>query len=167
MGWYRLLSLSVYFYFDSMAPPSWLEVLSSSVFSYVNFVALMVFLFVYYLVSLYQRGRVFSNIPPGPKPWPVVGNFGGFLIPSFFRSRFGLGSEGTAKNAAHVLSELAKVYGDVYSIFVGSQLIVVLNTYEVVRDALLNHSDVFSDRPDIPTITIMTKRKGKGHFITV
>lgn len=56
--------------------------------------------------------------------------------------------------------ELAKVYGNVYSLYVGSQLVVILNGYKVVKDALSNHSDVFSDRPDIPAISIMTKRKG-------
>eukprot|EP00066_Takifugu_rubripes_P021936 XP_011611202.1 PREDICTED: cytochrome P450 2U1 isoform X2 [Takifugu rubripes] len=96
----------------------------------------------------------------GPKPWPVVGNFGGFLVPSAIRKRFGSKAEGPAKNAAAVLTELAKVYGNVYSIYVGSQLVVVLNGYKVVRDALSNHPDVFSDRPDIPAISIMTKRKG-------
>lgn len=58
--------------------------------------------------------------------------------------------------------ELSKVYGDVFSLFVGSQLVVVLNGYEVIRDALSNHAEAFSDRPDIPLITILTKRKGES-----
>lgn len=62
------------------------------------------------------------------------------------------------------LEQLAKVYGSIYSLFVGTQLIVVLNGYEVVKDALSNHPEVFSDRPDIPSVTIMTKRKGKLVF---
>lgn len=60
--------------------------------------------------------------------------------------------------------EQAKVYGNVYSLHAGRQLLVVLNGYEAVRDALSNHPEVFSDRPDIPAISIMTKRKGKGAF---
>ncbi|KAM6972214.1 cytochrome P450 2U1 [Aplochiton taeniatus] len=59
-----------------------------------------------------------------------------------------------------IMMEQAKVFGNLYSIFVGNQLVVVLNGYEVVRDGLSNHADVFSDRPEIPAITIMTKRKG-------
>ncbi|XP_077461419.1 cytochrome P450 2U1 isoform X2 [Stigmatopora argus] len=58
------------------------------------------------------------------------------------------------------LREQAARYGDVFSLFVGTQLIVVLNGYDVIRDAFLNHAEVFSDRPDIPAVTIMTKRKG-------
>lgn len=64
------------------------------------------------------------------------------------------------KNAIVLLTDQANIYGNVFSLFVGSQLIVVLNGYEVVKDALSNHADDFSDRPDIPTVSIMTKRKG-------
>uniref|UniRef100_A0AAV2LGL6 Cytochrome P450 2U1 n=1 Tax=Knipowitschia caucasica TaxID=637954 RepID=A0AAV2LGL6_KNICA len=58
------------------------------------------------------------------------------------------------------MTALSKVYGDVFSLFAGPTLMVVLNGYKVVRDALSNHPEVFSDRPDIPAIAIMTKRKG-------
>lgn len=134
---------------------SWLQSLSSCI------VTLVIMIILHHLFKCYQRRHGLANIPPGPKPWPVVGNFGGFLVPSVIRKRFGSKAEGPAKNAAAVLAELAKVYGNVYSIYVGSQLLVVLNGYKVVRDALSNHPDVFSDRPDIPAISIMTKRKGK------
>lgn len=133
----------------------WLQSLSSSV------VTLVILLFFYYLVQFYQKRHRVANIPPGPKPWPVVGNFGGFLIPSVIRRRFRPDQDRSSKNAASVLTELAKVYGHVYSIYAGSQLVVILNGYKVVKDALSSHSEVFSDRPDIPAISIMTKRKGK------
>ncbi|XP_028262265.1 cytochrome P450 2U1 [Parambassis ranga] len=140
---------------------SWLMHLSSSFLSHANIAALTVFLLVYYLLVVYRKQQNLKNIPPGPKPWPIVGNFGGFLIPSFMRGRYGHQSESTADmNAMDVFAQQAKVYGNVYSIFAGSQLIVVLNGYEVVKDALSNHPEVFSDRPDIPAVTIMTKRKG-------
>uniref|UniRef100_A0A8C9XA92 Cytochrome P450, family 2, subfamily U, polypeptide 1 n=1 Tax=Sander lucioperca TaxID=283035 RepID=A0A8C9XA92_SANLU len=117
-----------------MVSLSWLESLSGAELSHVH-ITLLVFLLVFYTVKVInQNRRDLANIPPGPKPWPLVGNFGGFLIPSFIRQRFGQQSDGT--------------------------LMVVLNGYEVVKDALSNHSKVFSDRPDIPAITIMTKRKG-------
>ncbi|XP_070774746.1 cytochrome P450 2U1 [Enoplosus armatus] len=143
-----------------MVSPPWLENLSSSVLSHVNIVAFIVFLIVCYLVNFYQKQRDLANIPPGPRPWPIFGNFGGFLIPSFIRRRFGRQTYITDKNAVVILTEQANVYGNVYSLFVGSQLVVVLNGYEVVKDALSNHPDVFSDRPAIPVVTIMTKRKG-------
>uniref|UniRef100_A0A8D0CPJ5 Cytochrome P450, family 2, subfamily U, polypeptide 1 n=1 Tax=Sander lucioperca TaxID=283035 RepID=A0A8D0CPJ5_SANLU len=108
-----------------MVSLSWLESLSGAELSHVH-ITLLVFLLVFYTVKVInQNRRDLANIPPGPKPWPLVGNFGGFLIPSFIRQRFGQQSD-------------------------GSQLMVVLNGYEVVKDALSNHSKVFSDRPDIP-----------------
>lgn len=131
-----------------------------------NLLAVTVFVAVYYLVSRFQQSQDISNIPPGPKPWPIVGNLGGFLIPSFVSKRFGAQREANNVNKPVVMSpqvglmEQAKVYGNVYSIFFGSQLVVVLNGYEAVREALSNHADVFSDRPDIPAISILTKRKG-------
>ncbi|XP_074538368.1 cytochrome P450 2U1 [Halichoeres trimaculatus] len=131
----------------------------SFLLSHVNIVAVTVFLIVCYVVHFYQK-QCLSSIPPGPKPWPLVGNFGGFLIPSFIQRRFGQQSPSTDKSAVGVLTELTRLYGNVYSLFVGSQLVVVLNGYEVIRDALSNHPEVFSDRPDIPAISIMTKRKG-------
>ncbi|XP_040891246.1 cytochrome P450 2U1 [Toxotes jaculatrix] len=145
-----------------MFPLSSLEHVSSSVLSHVNISAVIVFLLVYYLVRFYQKQRDLSNIPPGPKPWPVVGNFGGFLIPSFIKTSFGQLAESTdsMKSIMFTLTDQANVYGNVYSLFVGSQLIVVLNGYEVVKDALSNHPEVFSDRPDVPSVTILTKRKG-------
>ncbi len=129
--------------------------------SHDNIVAFLVFLVVFCLVSFYQKRRSLINIPPGPKPWPIVGNFGGFLIPSFVRRRFGEQMDSPHKNAVFLLTKLADVYGNVYSLFVGSQLVVVLNGFEVVKDALSNHPEVFSDRPCIPSVTIMTKRKGE------
>ncbi|KAM4584978.1 cytochrome P450 2U1 [Odontesthes bonariensis] len=140
---------------------SWLGHLSSFVPSPSNIVSLIVFFLVYHVVLFYQKQRdVYKNIPPGPRPWPIFGNFGGFLIPSFIRRRFGEQSHNTNISVMDALTFQAKVYGNMYSLFVGSQLIVVLNGYEVVRDALSNHPEVFSDRPDIPAISIMTKRKG-------
>ncbi|XP_030004967.1 cytochrome P450 2U1 isoform X1 [Sphaeramia orbicularis] len=139
---------------------SCLENVWSIALSCVNVASLLVFLTSYCLLHLYRKRQKFANIPPGPKPWPVVGNFGHFLIPPFVRRRLGQQVDNTGKSAVCVLTEQAKVYGNVYSLFVGSHLMVVLNGYEVLRDALSNHPEVFSDRPDVPAITLMTKRKG-------
>ncbi|XP_043969265.1 cytochrome P450 2U1 isoform X1 [Gambusia affinis] len=143
-----------------MGSLSWLADLSSSALSPPNMLPLLLFLVVFYLVHFYQKQRgIYRNIPPGPRPWPVVGNFGGLLLPPFIRRRFGQTSNRNI-GVMEALTSQASVYGNIYSLFVGSQLIVVLNGYEVVKDALSNHPDVFSDRPDVPTISILTKRKG-------
>ncbi|KAM7419370.1 hypothetical protein PAMA_016480 [Pampus argenteus] len=139
---------------------SWSEHLSSFLLSQLNIAVVIVLLMTYILVNFYQKRRLFANIPPGPRPLPVVGNFGVFLIPSIILRRFKRESDKNEKTPVIALTEQASVYGNIYSLFVGSQLIVVLNGYEVVKDALSNHPEVFSDRPDLPAIVIMTKRKG-------
>lgn len=140
-----------------MVSLSWL---SSSVLSNANVAAFLLFLLVFFLLYWKKRDSVYRNIPPGPKPWPVVGNFGGFLVPSFILRRTGQRVSSSPISPMEGLAGLSRTYGDVFSLFVGTQLMVVLNGYEAVKDALSNHPEVFSDRPDIPAITIMTKRKG-------
>uniref|UniRef100_A0A8C6TNR8 Cytochrome P450, family 2, subfamily U, polypeptide 1 n=1 Tax=Neogobius melanostomus TaxID=47308 RepID=A0A8C6TNR8_9GOBI len=98
---------------------------------------LRLFIFTYYVLS---APKITSKYPPGPD------------------------HERRNKTSVEVLTEMAKVYGNVYSLFAGTNLMVVLNGYEVLKDALSNHPEVFSDRPDIPAITIMTKRKGRGNM---
>ncbi|KAL1023796.1 hypothetical protein UPYG_G00046290 [Umbra pygmaea] len=133
----------------------WHELLHTSAFSHFCILAFTVFMICVYL--MHRKRQDFSNIPPGPKPWPLVGNFIGFLVPNFIWNRF----VGRSTMSPQVfLTEQAKVYGNIYSIWAGSRLVVVLNGYDVVRDALSNRADVFSDRPDVPTISILTKRKG-------
>ncbi|XP_041838882.1 cytochrome P450 2U1 [Melanotaenia boesemani] len=144
-----------------MSSLSWLEYLISSALTSSNIVPLVVFALVFYLVNFYQKQRgKYRNIPPGPKPWPVVGNFGGLLIPSFIMRRLGQQPHNTGIHVIDVLTSQTNFYGNIYSLFVGSQLVVVLNGFEVVKDALSNHPDKFSDRPDVPMVSIITKRKG-------
>ncbi|XP_055060509.2 cytochrome P450 2U1 [Misgurnus anguillicaudatus] len=138
----------------------------TDVFSPANILGLTVFAVVFCVLQGYKRHKKYANIPPGPKPWPIVGNFGAFLVPSFILKRFVQNREAFAKRVSNPLSpqaglmEMSKLYGNIFSIFVGPQLMVVLTGYDAVRDALSNHGEVFSDRPEIALVTIITKRKG-------
>lgn len=147
-----------------------MEAIFGTMWHDVEFVLFTVFIFVvFYLLRQYRLNKHrFVNIPPGPKPLPVVGNFGSLFVPPFILKLCVHNAEEYEKKRASPLSpqvgltELSKVYGNMYSLFVGSQLVVVLNGYEVIRDALSNHAEAFSDRPDIPLVTILTKRKGES-----
>ncbi|XP_008842003.1 cytochrome P450 2U1 [Nannospalax galili] len=101
-------------------------------------------------------------IPPGPTPWPLLGNLGHVLVPRFLRPQYWLelGSQSGGPGPHVLLSRLARVYGSVFSLFLGHHLVVVLSDFDSVREALVQQAEVFSDRPRVPLISIVTKEKG-------
>lgn len=108
------------------------------------------------------------DIPPGPTPWPVVGNFGFVLLPPCLRGRSWMhrqaraaGMDPSSVGAQVFLTELSRVYGKIYSFYIGQHLVVVLNDFHSVREALVQQAEVFSDRPRVPLISLVTKEKGK------
>uniref|UniRef100_A0A8I3WN74 Cytochrome P450 n=1 Tax=Callithrix jacchus TaxID=9483 RepID=A0A8I3WN74_CALJA len=113
------------------------------------------------------RRRRALGIPPGPTPWPLVGNFGYVLLPPFLRRRSWLSSRTRAAGIDPsvvgpqlLLAHLARVYGSIFSFFIGHYLVVVLSDFHSVREALVQQAEVFSDRPRVPLISIVTKEKG-------
>uniref|UniRef100_A0A8C5ZDU9 Cytochrome P450 n=1 Tax=Marmota marmota marmota TaxID=9994 RepID=A0A8C5ZDU9_MARMA len=58
-----------------------------------------------------------------------------------------------------ILAKLARVYGNIFSFFIGHYLVVVLNDFHSVREALVQQAEVFSDRPRVPLISMLTKEK--------
>ncbi|CAJ0931592.1 unnamed protein product [Ranitomeya imitator] len=57
--------------------------------------------------------------------------------------------------------QLAKTYGPVYSIKIGVQEMVVLSGYDVVKEALVNQAEIFTDRPNIPVFMDSSKGNDK------
>ncbi|KAK7500084.1 hypothetical protein BaRGS_00008631 [Batillaria attramentaria] len=71
------------------------------------------------------------GLPPGPGPaLPLLGHL--HLLDKDPRPKF---------------REWRRQYGDVFSLYMGGQLVVVLNGYHVIKEALVKNADVFSDRP--------------------
>uniref|UniRef100_A0A3Q0QZP9 Cytochrome P450 1A n=1 Tax=Amphilophus citrinellus TaxID=61819 RepID=A0A3Q0QZP9_AMPCI len=76
-----------------------------------------------------RRQRSIS-CPPGPLPWPVIGN----------AAQLG--------NAPHLyFTRMVKKYGNVFQIKLGSRTVVVLNG-ESIKQALVKQGSEFSGRPD-------------------
>ncbi|XP_043937193.1 cytochrome P450 2J6-like isoform X2 [Protopterus annectens] len=98
------------------------------------------------VVLLFYKWRRPANFPPGPWALPIVGNF----------------MQVNYSNPLPDLEKLARKYGNVYSIFLGNKLIVVLNGFQTVKDALVKHAATFSDRPKDPVFQKMNKGKGVG-----
>lgn len=72
---------------------------------------------------------------PGPTSFPIVGN-----LPQLRKAKIGQHYE--------FYLELAKQYGDIYRLYVGRQLIVRLNSTDIIREAFVENADVFSGRKD-------------------
>ncbi|XP_073530130.1 cytochrome P450 2K4-like isoform X2 [Phyllobates terribilis] len=74
-----------------------------------------------------------ANFPPGPWALPVIGNL--HMI--------------NMKRPNETYMKLAKKYGPVYSIQMGTLKMVVLSGYETVKSALVDYADEFADRAHI------------------
>ncbi|OMO81047.1 Cytochrome P450 [Corchorus capsularis] len=71
-----------------------------------------------------------SNLPPGPKGLPILGSIHWL---------------GTQPHKS--LSKLAKIYGPIMTLRLGSTTTVVLTSPEMAKQLLQTHSQSFSDRP--------------------
>ncbi|XP_063771237.1 cytochrome P450 2K6-like [Pseudophryne corroboree] len=102
----------------------------------------VVILFLTYVYN--NRKQNYKNFPPGPKPLPIIGNLHMFDM----------------SKPINTFLELSKKYGPVYSVQLGMKKMVILSGYDTIKDALVNHAEEFSDRPDAPIITKLIKDYG-------
>ncbi|XP_070194258.1 cytochrome P450 2J4-like [Littorina saxatilis] len=85
-----------------------------------------------------------SDLPPGPGPaLPVIGHL--HLLSSDPRAAF---------------RTWRRQYGDVFSLYMGGRLVVVLNGLPVIKEALVKMADVFSHRPHMFITDRITNQKG-------
>uniref|UniRef100_G1TPY1 Cytochrome P450 n=1 Tax=Oryctolagus cuniculus TaxID=9986 RepID=G1TPY1_RABIT len=75
-----------------------------------------------------------SRLPPGPLPFPVLGNL--------WQLGFQLHPE--------MLLQLAQTHGSVFTVWVGPTPVVVLSGFQAVKEALVSNSEQFSGRPLTP-----------------
>ncbi|XP_067675718.1 cytochrome P450 2K4-like [Haliotis asinina] len=71
------------------------------------------------------------TLPPGPPLVPFLGNL--------------LSLDTT--DPRKTFRKLRRKYGDIYSIYIFNKPVIVLNGYNILKDALVRHADVFSSRP--------------------
>ncbi|CAH0562153.1 unnamed protein product [Brassicogethes aeneus] len=80
-----------------------------------------------------QNKSKLSSTINGPKPWPVIGSL--HLL-------------GTHETPFQAFTALSKLYGDIFSINLGSSRCVVVNNLDLIREVLITKGSDFGGRPD-------------------
>ncbi|XP_051951815.1 cytochrome P450 2J2 isoform X2 [Xyrauchen texanus] len=104
------------------------------------------------LISNQLRNRKPRNYPPGPTPLPFIGNV------------FNL----DAKQPHIHLAKMSDTYGNIFSLRLGSIDTVVVNTYSMVKEALVDQANIFIDRPTDDVFKRISKCQGvpiDAHFL--
>ncbi|XP_027263211.1 cytochrome P450 2C26 isoform X2 [Cricetulus griseus] len=106
-------------------------------------VVVLVFIFsCLVLLSLWRQSSERGKLPPGPTPLPLIGNF----------------LQIDVKNISQSLTNFSKVYGPVFTLYLGMKPTVVLHGYEAVKEALIDHGEEFAGRGSFP----MAERINEG-----
>ncbi|XP_058527973.1 cytochrome P450 2C14-like isoform X3 [Ochotona princeps] len=107
-------------------------------------VVLVLCLSCFLLFSLWKQSHGKGNLPPGPTPLPILGN----ILQIDF------------KDISKSLTELSKVYGPVFTVYLGMKPTVVLHGYEAVKEALIDLGEEFSGRDSFPLNAKVNKGLG-------
>ncbi|XP_074152524.1 cytochrome P450 2C23-like isoform X2 [Sminthopsis crassicaudata] len=95
-------------------------------------------------LSQWSQGLKKGKLPPGPTPLPFLGNL----------------LQLDLKNMIASFSQLAEKYGSIYTVYFGSQRIVVLYGYKIMKEALIDQGDGFLDRGSNPIFDDVYKKTG-------
>ena len=106
-----------------------------------NLPTLLIFI-VAFLLVVHHRSKP-ANLPPGVRSLPVVGS-----VPFLGRKLH------------EVLTGYRATLGDVFHMYLGPELVVVLNGYEAIREAFVKHGDVFIGRRVDKVTWAMSHGKG-------
>ncbi|XP_029473196.1 cytochrome P450 2J5-like [Rhinatrema bivittatum] len=103
--------------------------------------AFLLSLLILRFLKLRWAGR---RLPPGPTPLPIIGNL--------WTLSFRLHHE--------TLIQLAKIYGNIFTVWAGETPLIVFSGCKAVKDALISHGQEFSGRPITPFVNQFTQGKG-------
>ncbi|XP_026637242.1 cytochrome P450 2C37-like isoform X3 [Microtus ochrogaster] len=97
-----------------------------------------------FLLSLWRQSSERRKLPPGPTPLPIIGNI----------------LQVDLKDISKSLKNLSKVYGPVFTLYLGRKPAVVLYGYESVKEALIDNGEEFAGRGSIPVFDKINKGLG-------
>ncbi|XP_078522033.1 cytochrome P450 2J2-like isoform X2 [Lissotriton helveticus] len=107
-------------------------------------VGLLIFVVSFIASQFFKLQWSRRQYPPGPTPLPIIGNL--------WTMRFELRHE--------FLIQLSKTYGNIFTVWIGQNPMVVVNGCKSIRNALLTHSEELSGRPSTPITDKLTGGKG-------
>nr|XP_060620631.1 cytochrome P450 2C19-like [Anolis sagrei ordinatus] len=85
-----------------------------------------------------------GKLPPGPTPLPIIGN----------------ALQLKTNHLDLTLHELSEKYGPVLTVYFGTERIVVLTGYDVIKEALIDRGDDFAARGSLPIFDNVNKGLG-------
>ncbi|KAE8585699.1 hypothetical protein XENTR_v10021413 [Xenopus tropicalis] len=97
-----------------------------------------------FLVFLFSRRQRHARLPPGPTPLPLLGNVLQLDFSKQVKEFVKLGSQ----------------YGPVSMVYLGPYPVLVLNGYDVVKEAFVDNGEVFSNRGKNAFIEMIFKGRG-------
>lgn len=98
-----------------------------------DMLALITVFVVLMLWWLLSRPRKSAREAPGPRPWPLIGSLhllGGYETPF------------------QAFTVLSKIYGNIFSIDLGSSQCVVVTSFKLIKEVLILKGGDFGGRPD-------------------
>ncbi|XP_053328567.1 cytochrome P450 2A10-like [Spea bombifrons] len=99
------------------------------------------------LILIFSIKKIFGksgNLPPGPKPLPLLGNY--------LQLRKG--------DFVQTLLEISERYGDVCTIYLGTRPVVMVTGYKAVKEILVDRADDFLARGAMPIFDALYKNYG-------
>ncbi|XP_056376381.1 cytochrome P450 2C23-like [Hyla sarda] len=105
---------------------------------------LLVFVLTFLVTMWAKRKRQQSKFPPGPTPLPLIGN----MLQINFR------------NIVEEFVQFGSKYGPVSMAYLGPKKMLILNGYDVLREAYMEKGEVFSDRPSLAIPEMVFKGHG-------
>ncbi|KAM7210865.1 Cytochrome P450 [Rhypophila decipiens] len=96
--------------------------------------SILLLLTCYLLVKLLLVGRRPSNLPPGPRTLPILGNLHQMPGPHKIYKSF---------------QDLGKKHGDIYTLMVGSSPLIMIQSQKIAKDLLDKRGANYSSRPSL------------------
>lgn len=115
--------------------------ITSQLLESLDLTGFLVFLSVFLLVADLIKNKSPPNFPPGPWPLPFLGNV--FTGVDF-----------------KTVEKLSEEYGPVFSLRRGSNRVVFVSGFKMVKEALVNQLESFANRPIVPLFHVTFKGLG-------